>query len=1217
MTGDSLTCPACRAENPPDSRFCNQCGSAIAVVCPACQATNPPESRFCNRCGSPIAPPVPAPALVPAPSSSDAPAMVPAMSPILGDEDRRPVTVVFADIVGFTGLSEQLDPEVVRDITAACFGRLVEEIAQRGGTVDKFVGDAVMALFGSPVAHEDDPARAVDAALAMQAALGEINGELERDYGRRLELRIGVDTGEVVAGVRQIGGLQDATVIGDAVNTASRLQAVAVPGTVVVGETTARLADEAFELEPLPPLTLRGKSEPVVAFRALGPRDGVPVADVESARLVGRQAELRILAEHVGRLTEGQGQVLVITGEPGIGKSRLLGELRRLIQANPRLRWAEAQAAPYGPGQTYKMYASTLRELFGIEDLSTEEAIERLRFRLNELDASEALPFVSHLLDLPVDPSSQAGFSELGRGEVRRRANRAMRRLYLALGQEKPYVLAVDDLQWADPAVVDFLEGALALVEQAPIMLCFVFRPDPDAPVWPLKERAAAELPDRYTEICLGPLTGDQTRDLVRELLGMPAGAPPGAAIGEQAEALLLARIEGNPLFAEEVVSTLVERGALARKNGVWQLDVSVAGRVPETLQATILARIDRLPEEARQVIQTGAVLGRSFSRQLLARVAGDGPILQRGLREALRAGLLRERPGDGRSEPGYTFGQRLVQEVAERTLLVRRRKELHAAAAEAIEALYPNRLAQHANLLARHAYLAEDWPAAARYARLAAERSAESHANRDALKLYLLGLKAAEQIEPAPSPRAVAELLSGKAEVLSNLGRVDESAAALVEALEYAARPDVAGDEQDDPARFRARLALELARARIDQFDVDAADHALKIAMANIRSGMPERASASSIRSWILVQLGDLPGAAAAAREALRVALEDGGFEERAEAYGALIKPALAGEIRPGIKAYAEEAIRLAREHQHDGYLFEALVGLEMLRLVCLQPYAEEALSNALEAVELAGKLHDRPALWTARVVLGATYLRAGRWDEAEQELRQVGDAVGSIPMVEALRTLVLAILRTERGQIEDARALLRAGLDGAMLTHGEIWFNAMLAVNRRRAGDASGARAALAAAEVAQAALGCVTCEALLGGTGAEVLARLGDARAADLARRADAAGDGAFPIARLQAANARAVLAIQDGDPPTAIAELEAALVLADQIGQPYERARTLGALAEARALRAAPGDAEAAIAALEEVLATFTRLGAAPERDHAQARLSALRTVPAIT
>jgi class 3 adenylate cyclase/tetratricopeptide (TPR) repeat protein len=1125
------------------------------------------------------------------------------MSPIRGDEERRPVTVLFADIVGFTGLSERLDPEDVRDVTAACFGRLVEEVARRGGTVDKFIGDAVMALFGAPLAHEDDASRAIDAGLAMQATLGEINGELERDHGLRLELRIGVNTGEVVAGVRQVGGFHDFTVIGDTVNTASRLQAAADPGSVVVGETTARLAQHAYELEPLAPMTLRGKAEPVVAFRAIGPLESLPVADAEGVPMVGRREEQAILAECVERLKGGRGGVLTITGDPGVGKSRLLRELRRLVQADPRLSWVETHAAPYGPHQSYRMWAATLREVFGVDGLTPEEAVDRVRGRLVALGVAEALPFMSRLLGLPIDPKTKAMLSGLAREEIQGRVYRAMREFWIALGNEKPLVLAIDDFQWADPAVVELFERALDTVTQAPVLLCFAFRPDRDAPCWPLRERAAELAPDRSVAVELGPLREEETRELIHRLLEIPPSGA-GAALGARAEARLLARVEGNPLFAQEVVRSLLERGALARRDGHWELDTSMSGRVPETLQATILARIDRLPEDARHVVQTGAVLGRTFSHQLLARVVGEGPSLERGLREAVRAGLLRER--DPSPRPGYTFTQSLVQEVAERTLLVRRRREIHQAAMEGIEALYADDLAGHANGLVRHAIGAGAWAAATEYAHLAAERAASSYANRDALRLYTQGLEASERLGARADDLMVVQLLAGKATALSRLGRFEECAEALEQALERASRPSFLGAENRDPPRFRARLALDLTRAYVALLRVDAVDRALAVAFESLQPGQPELALAWSVRSWVLMQRGDLPGSAEAAHRALEIALQDGGFEERAEAYGALIKPALAGEIGPSIKTYAEEAVRLAREHQHDRYLFDALIGLEVLRLICLQPTGEEAVANALEAGELARKMDSVPAEAAARVILGATYLMVGRWDEAERELL-AGETVEPMPLIRATRALVLSSLWTARGRLDDAYGLMQEALADGVFPHTGVWFNMEVALNRLLAGEYAAVRVAVAEAEAEQARLGCLTCKAYVAGAGSELLALLGDPHGLELADIAERAGGGAFPIARMLARRARSLMAMREERWDEAIAHLEAALALASDIGQPAERARTLRLLGQAHA---GTGDLEAARSELQEALATFHRLGARPELELTEAQLKAL-------
>ena len=1217
-----MICPRCQDTTPDDSRFCNQCGSSLSVVCETCSTVNSASSRFCSQCGRPL--------LTRGfgnPGSSIDRGV--ARSPIMGDEQRRPVTVVFADIVGFTSLSERLDPEEVRDVTAACFGRLVEEIVRRGGTVDKFIGDAVMALFGTPIAHEDDACRAIDAALAMQATLGEINGELERDHGLRLELRIGVNTGEVVAGVREVGGFHDATVIGDTVNTASRLQTAAPPGAVLVGEMTERLARHLFELEPTLPLTLKGKAEPVLAFRALGPLTTIPVADAATLPLVGRAAELAVLTDRVERLERGEGGVIVITGDPGTGKSRLLAELRALADARPAIRLAEAHATPYGPGQTVRMYAPWVWAFFGeqLADLAAARAVDplagttndgpdclaaqtiaRLRTRLEAMGVPEAVPFLSHLLELPRQ-LSHGHIEDLSQEELHRRSTRAIRTLHARLAAEGPCIVVMDDLHWAGPTILNFLEAVGGLTTQAPLLMVLSFRPDVDAPSWALREQASRLAGDRYVELALQPLAHAESRLLVRALLG-------GAALDAQAERLLLSRIDGNPLYAYQLIQTLVDRGALVIKDRRVILDEEAAQRVPESLQATILARIDRLPEEARRVVQTGAVLGRSFSRQLLTRVFGDGPALDRGLREAIKAGVLLERIPPER--PGFTFAQSLVQEVAERTLLIRRRRELHRLALEAIEAIYPDELSSHAEGLTRHAIGAEAWAAGSRYALLAGDRAAAGYSTREALRQYDLGLEAAARLEETASPLIRCELLGGRARMLGNLGQIDDSAEALQTALEISKAPVFADEalaaNHLDPRRLRARLALQLATTRLHQLEIDAADAAVADAFSVLNESHPELASAWALRSWVLMHRNQAADAANAARTSLRLALATGGFEERARAYTALTKPGLAGEIGPDIARYAYEAVRLAREHGHDVALFEALISAEVLRQICLQPYSPEAAEHAHEALDLALKMDSVVAEGCARIIVGAAAMTGGHWDVAERELKSETAVTCAIAAAAMMRGIALARLLTARGKMDEAGKLL-AHINEHTYPHGAVWFLTTLAQHRLASGDESGARRAVTEAMAAQENMGCLTCEAMLGGMGSEIMAAIGDhAVALSLAQRADVAGDGAFLAGRLMAARARVRVAIQAEEWDSAIATATEALTLAEGVGQPFEQARLLLLFGKALARRGADGDAERARQLLQEAQAVFEALGAQPSIEVAAAELGRLDAQP---
>jgi len=849
------------------------------------------------------------------------------------------------------------------------------------------------------------------------------------------------------------------------------------------------------------------------------------------------------------------------------------------------------------------MYATWARALFGDElhDLATtpDVAFARLGDRLAALGVREALPYICDLLGLPPEEQARAALGGLPTEEIHRRAVGIITRLHRALADERPTVIALDDLQWADPSVIEFLEAGVHLAAEAPIFFCFSFRPDRDAPCWPLRERAAELGPEHFLEIQVGPLAERDTTALVRELLGGERHAAP-------TERRLLDRVEGNPLFAHELVRTLVERRALVANDDGLDLDPGLSERVPDTLQATILARIDRLPEEVRHVVQTAAVLGRTFSRALLARVSGDGPALERGLREAIRAGLLRER-GPTR-QPGYVFAQALVQEVAERTLLLRRRKELHGIAVAAIEAIYPEQLSAHAAGLVRHAVAGELWAPAMRYARLAAENAAASYATREAVRFYELGLDAAEQLGAEAPSVELTRMVAGRGAMLRSLGRFVEAADAIRAALDAASRPDFVGDGELEPARFRARLALNLANAYIQGMRVDEAAWAGEVIFENVRDGQPELTGAWCIRSWVEMQRGDLAGSAASAREALRLALAHGGFEERSQAYGALTKPALAGQIGPSIATYAEEAVRLAREHAHDGFLYEALLGREILRLICLQPHVPEALASAREALAIARAIDSVPAISAAQMVLGATQFMGGEWDAAEVALTSP-EAVGApMPLVSMMRKVTVGMLWTARGRGDEAGALLEA-LEGALPPHGGVWVRAILAMSRARSGDAAGARLAIAAAEAEHSAWQCLACTAMLGGYGSEVLAALGEPRALELAARADSP-EGGFPVARLMARRAGATLAVERGDWDEAVRTTEGALALAEAVGQPYQLARTRYVHGLALAGSGRPGMQEQARAALDAAVVTFDRLGAAPDASAARGAVARL-------
>ncbi len=778
-----MECPSCGAENAATRKFCRACGVGLAPACPACNAPNDPGDRFCGECGASLeSAPGSGGAAVPGRLAGTEARPTGEIAPPDAAEERRPVTILFADLVGFTSLSERLDSEDVREITTECLRRLVTEIARYEGTVDKFMGDAVMALFGAPVAHEDDPARALRAALDMQAALARFNDELERERGFRLALRIGIETGEVVAGLRDVGGVREYTVIGDAVNVAARLQAATEPGTILVGEVTRQRTASLFTFRPVPPLSLKGKEQPVAAaiLAAVASAEGSAL-NVATSPLVERAEELHALEGCVVEVRRGRGQIAMIVGEPGLGKSRLLAELRARASD---LRWCRCPAFAHEQALAYGVARTLVRALAELDpDLPDAEAGRRLRAYLATLGCSPHHLALAHLLTLPLEPDEAREMAAVPPQELQRLTFQAVAALLGRAGEQAPLVLELDDLHWADPSSIDLLRELLEVAERAPVFFCCALRPERDAPAWGLRERAARDLPHRCTELVLRPLSDRASGELARRLLGLdelPDGLRP-----------ILERAAGTPLWVEELVRTLVERGLLVDAGGRWGVAADLADvEIPESLQALIVARIDRLGE-ARPTLQTASVIGRRFGRRVLDRIAGARPELDDHLVRAQRADLVRELAAIPERE--YGFKHVLTQEAAYATLLVRRRRELHRQVAEALEALYPERLDELHAVLAHHYERAEAWGKAVEHAAAAADAARGDYANREALEQYGRALAAADRADVDISVKLA--LHEARAGVHQMLGQFEPARADFEQALALAGEVDGAAD--------------------------------------------------------------------------------------------------------------------------------------------------------------------------------------------------------------------------------------------------------------------------------------------------------------------------------------------------------------------------------------------------------------------------------------
>src|SRR5919201_1637517 len=689
------TCSACGGENPEGMRFCGHCGSPAAIGSPAATGPEPKpdEHQVAEALRSFVAGPV-------AEKLVEAGGALP--------QERRLITALFADVSGFTSLADRLDPEELLEVIDPVISGLSIIVGRYEGYVEKFAGDALLALFGAPVTHEDDAERALRVALEMHAELARLCADLPHDA--ELTLHVGVNSGHGIARILGSEARMDYAVLGDSVILAQRLESAAPPGETYVSEMTTRLAESNFEFEPVGELTLKGKSEPVPAWRLIGPRQRTAARKGVSKELIGRERELAVLGETLDHLRFGTGAVVALTGEPGVGKSRLTAAARLQAEEEQGFRWLEGRCVSYGAGLAYWPYLELLRSFAGLRiDDPPESAAERLAESLRELGADDELPFFARLLGLPSEAASVEPEA------FRRELHRAFAAWAQAAAGRRPLVIAIEDVHWADASTIALTAELASFCRNAPLLVYLIARPDGEPVIVQITAEPAV--------IRLGPLDEPGVSALVDSVLG--SSAPPELA------SFVLERTAGNPFFIEEVLRTLRETDALTRDDGRWTMQPGSAARtLPETVEEVLSARIDLLPRPAASVLQTASVIGRRVPLRLLEGVATDVAELEAAIDHLVAGTFLDRVRADG--EPVFAFHHALVQDTAYARILRRRRRELHRKVAEVAEGLYgagDNSI----DLLARHLYLGEAGPKALEYLVRAGERAKRLFANDEA----------------------------------------------------------------------------------------------------------------------------------------------------------------------------------------------------------------------------------------------------------------------------------------------------------------------------------------------------------------------------------------------------------------------------------------------------------------------------------------------------
>jgi class 3 adenylate cyclase len=639
----------------------------MTAHCPSCGASAADDARFCASCGT-------------------------GLGQEAREDELRPVTALFADVVGSTRLGERLAPDEVKALVGECVSRMSRAVEEFGGRIQAYQGDGICAYFGVPAAHEDDPERAARAALRIVEIVGEYGRDIEEAWGiPDFDVRVGVNSGPTAVG--SVGGAEPQLVaVGDTTNVAARLESAAAPGTIAVGEETMRRLGDRFLLEPLGELSVKGRAGAVRGWRLVRRQDILP--SPPSTPVVDRELELERIRATLGELVSGRGSILLLSGEAGIGKTRLLTELRAL--AGDGVTWLEGDCVSYGGGLHAWPFAQMLRDWLGLKEGEPEVAVRtKARARLGP----DVLPALGRLLSIRVDEDAEMELHAAYTSWVG------------SLAAKGPVVVALEDLHWADPATRELAEGLLELTEGSAVLVVATFEPDTGSEAWRFRVRALSEYPHRATELALGPLPDEAASQLLGLLL-------PGA-LDEATRLEVARRAEGNPLYLEELLRALAD-GFVRRRT--WTVTARSAELLPPALGSLLVARIDRLPESARRVAQTAAVIGRSFPVRVLEQVAGSD--VQGDLTALLRAEVVREQRRYPDLECAFRHG--LLREAALSTLTPLRLRDLNARVAAAFEELYPDGLDDHLERLAHYYAQSDEAERARSYLVRAAQAAAE-----------------------------------------------------------------------------------------------------------------------------------------------------------------------------------------------------------------------------------------------------------------------------------------------------------------------------------------------------------------------------------------------------------------------------------------------------------------------------------------------------------
>jgi len=956
--------------------------------------------------------------------------------------ERKQVTVMFADISGFTAMSEKLDPDDVRSMINACFARLGTVIDRYDGHIDKFIGDEIMALFGAPIAHENDPERALRAALAMMMALEQFNMEYADQLPQPLALHFGLNSGLVITGGIGAGQRQDYSVMGDTVNLAARLEDLSEAGEILVGAETHRRTAPLFDFETLPPVQVKGKTQPVQVHRLLRAKavHGGQIRGIEglTSPPVGRDDELAQLNRVLEKFYQNQGGVVAVSGEAGLGKSRLVHELRQLSMEQSPGRsaiWAEGHALSHGENAGYLMARDMLRHVLGLSlGASQVEVVQSLQSEINQLlpeNVAENYPYLAYLLDLPLDQDDQERIKYLPGDALQQRISQAVQNFIRARTRQAPLVLVWEDLHWADPSSLGLLEDLLPLTQDCPLLVFLVYRPTHKSRMEKLQQHFDTA---DHLALQLGRLTPAEINEMLANLLG-------DCPLPDRLHNLIIEKTEGNPFYLEEVVRSLLESEVIAysaEKPGCLVIRPGLEEiKIPDTLQGVIMARIDRLAPSTKRLLQVASVIGRDFPYRVLTRMVEEG--LEDNLKQLEALDLIEMTQRTPHLE--YSFQHIFTRESIYNSLLHSDCRQLHQRVGETIEDIYAGEQIDGdlPLVLAYHFEESGDKARALTYLSMAAKNASAAFANQEARALYrrTLAIFAESDIDPQRW-----DLLAGQESILNRLGE-----------------------------RQRQAITLTIMQT-----------------LSALLKDDERLATTHNRRSRYFDRISEYQAAVEAAEAGLRAARRSGNRHLEAESLNLLALAAWRRFDYPEVQRWATQALRALM-----------VVGDPTVRITSLfhlgrASYRLGQYNAALEYTEAAQDLaHDtgnRDEEATSYLILGWIYQRLGDYDRAEEQFqtklelrRLIGHRYG-----EAMALSHLGWLAVDQHQPEAGLEYCQQALDISRAIgdrENEAYALSGLALNYEQLGQLDEATANYEAALTIQREIGATTL-AIFGQTG-----------------------------------------------------------------------------------------------------------------------------------